>query len=127
MTKMNFFLCNHCGNLIGMIHDAGVPVVCCGEKMHELVPGAVDAAQEKHVPVVAVNGTTVTVTVGEVAHPMEESHFIQWVYVQTEKGGQRKGLKPGDKPELTFAITEDDKVVCVYEYCNLHGLWVKEL
>lgn len=127
MCTVKFFICKHCGNLIGTIHDASVPMVCCGEKMVELVPGSVDAAQEKHVPVVVVNGTIVTVTIGEVAHPMEEAHSIQWVYLHTEKGGQRKCLKPGDKPEVSFALTADDKVISAFEYCNLHGLWVKEV
>ena len=121
-----FFYCKHCGNIIGMIHNSGVPVVCCGEKMEELIPGTVDAAKEKHVPVITKKCSKVTVAVGEVEHPMEEKHYIQWIYLQTEKGGQRKCLKPGDAPVAVFSLT-DDKAIAAYAYCNLHGLWKADL
>ncbi len=121
-----FFRCKHCGNLIGMIHDSGAPITCCGEQMQELVANSTDAATEKHVPVVTVDGDTVHVTVGSVEHPMTEAHYIQWIYLKTENGGQRKCLTPSDKPQASFKLV-DDKPVAVYEYCNLHGLWVKEL
>ena len=127
MCKVRFFICKHCGNIITMVHDAGVPVVCCGEKMTELVPGSTDAATEKHVPVVEVNGNKVKVTVGSVVHPMEEKHFIQWIYVQTKEGVQSKHLKPHENPEAVFVLADGDKAVAAYEYCNLHGLWKKEL
>ena len=120
---MKFLVCEHCGNLIGMIRDSGVPMVCCGQKMTELVPGTSDGAVEKHVPSYVVDGTQVKVTVGSVEHPMVENHYIEWIAVETEKGAQRKTLQPGDKPTLEFALTEDDSVVAVYAYCNLHGLW----
>ncbi|MDD3396539.1 MAG: desulfoferrodoxin [Acidaminococcaceae bacterium] len=126
MSKVRFFVCKHCGNLVGLIRDGGVPMMCCGEKMTELVANTTDAAQEKHVPVVEVNGNEVKVKVGSVAHPMEEKHYIQWIYIHTEQGGQRKALKPGDKPEATFLLAEGDKLIATYEYCNLHGLWMKE-
>ncbi len=122
MREPRFFICEHCGNLIGTIHDAGVPMLCCGQKMTELVPGSVDAAQEKHVPVIKVEGDQVTVSVGSVAHPMAPEHHIGWVYLQTEKGGQRKVLVPGEAPEAVFALA-DDKPVAAFAYCNLHGLW----
>ena len=121
-----FFICRHCGNLIGMVNDGGVPMSCCGEKMDALIPNSVDASTEKHVPVVSVEGDVVKVKVGEVAHPMQEEHYIQWVYLHTEKGGQRKALKPGEAPEVCFTLN-GDKALAVYEYCNLHGLWVKVL
>ncbi len=127
MDDIRFCICKHCGNIITMVHDAGVPVVCCGEKMTELVPGSTDAATEKHVPVVEVNGNKVKVTVGSVVHPMEEKHFIQWIYVQTKEGVQSKHLKPHENPEAVFALADGDKAVAAYEYCNLHGLWKKEL
>ena len=117
-----FFVCKHCGNLVGMIHNAGVPLICCGEKMSEVIANTTDAAQEKHVPVVSVKGDTITVSVGSVSHPMQEEHLIQWVYLETEKGGQRKILATGEKPEVTFALV-DDKPVAAFAYCNLHGLW----
>ena len=127
MDDIRFFICKHCGNIITMVHDAKVPVVCCGEKMSELIPGSTDAATEKHVPVVEVNGNEVKVKVGSVAHPMEEKHFIQWIYLQTKEGVQSKCLKPHENPEAVFALTGGDKAVAAYEYCNLHGLWKKEL
>lgn len=123
MTTVKFFVCKHCGNMVGMIHESGVPMMCCGEPMTEMKANTTDAAQEKHVPVVEINGKLVTVKVGSVTHPMEEKHYIQWIYIQTKKGGQRKVLIPGTAPEATFALTEDDEFVAAYEYCNLHGLW----
>lgn len=121
-----FFRCKHCGNLIGMIHDSGAPLTCCGEEMQELVANTTDAATEKHVPIVTVDGDTVHVAVGSVEHPMTEAHYIQWIYLKTEKGGQRKCLTPSDKPYASFKLV-DDKPVAAYEYCNLHGLWAAEL
>ena len=117
-----FFICEHCGNIVGMIHDAGVPMMCCGQKMTKLEPGTKEAAVEKHIPVVTFEGSVVKAVVGEVAHPMTEEHSITWVYLQTDRGGQRKALKPGDDPIVTFAIS-DEKPIAVYAYCNLHGLW----
>ena len=122
-----FFVCKHCGNMIGLLHDAGVPMMCCGEKMVELVPNTTDAAQEKHVPVATVEGNKVVVNIGSVDHPMAAEHWIQWVYLETDKGGHRKVLNPGEKPHVVFALTEDEKPVAVYEYCNLHGLWVAKI
>ena len=126
MSKNKFYICKHCGNLVGMIHDAGVPVICCGEKMHELVPNTVEASGEKHIPAVTVDGKKLIVNVGSVDHPMAPEHFIEWVYVETENGGQRKSLKPGAAPNVTFCLG-DDKAVAVYAYCNLHGLWKVDL
>ena len=126
MCNHRFYICRHCKNIVGMIQSAGVPLVCCGEPMEELIPNSVDAAQEKHVPHVQVEGSLVTVEIGAVAHPMTEEHLIQWVYLQTEKGGQRKCLVAGEAPKVTFSLTED-RPVAVFAYCNLHGLWIKEL
>lgn len=117
-----FFICEHCGNVVGMIHNAGVPIMCCGQKMKELEPGTVEASREKHIPVVSVDGKTVTVNVGSVEHPMASEHSILWVYLQTDRGGQRKCLEVGKPPVVTFALA-DEKPVAVYAYCNLHGLW----
>lgn len=126
MCDNKFYICRHCGNIIGMIHASGVPVVCCGEKMELLTPNTVEASHEKHLPVVTVDGNTVKVSVGSAAHPMTAEHSIQWVYLQTAHGGQRKCLAPGDAPEVTFAL-QNDKAVAAYAYCNLHGLWKTEL
>ena len=121
-----YYRCEHCGNIIAHIQDSGIRCHCCSEKMKPLTPNTTDAAGEKHVPVVQVNGRTVTVTVGSVEHPMLEAHYIQWILLETREGRQRKALKPGDKPAATFALTEGDEVVAAYEYCNLHGLWKSE-
>ncbi len=126
MNSTRFMVCEHCGNLVGMIIDKGVPCKCCGENMHELIPGAVEAATEKHIPVVEVSENEVTVCVGSLAHPMMAEHSIEWIYLQTERGGQRKGLNPGEEPKLTFALA-GDKAVAAYAYCNLHGLWKADI
>ena len=120
---MKFYKCSHCGNIVAYVQDNGPKVICCGEEMNELVPKTADSAVEKHVPVVEAEGNLVKVTVGSTLHPMEEKHFIQWIALETEQGNQRKTLKPGQEPTVTFAITPGDKVVAAYEYCNLHGLW----
>ena len=122
MCENKFYVCEHCGNIVGMVHDAGVPMMCCGQKMTKLEPGVVEASHEKHIPVVTREGDTVKVTVGSVAHPMAEEHHIAWVYLQTCRGGQRKCLKVGSDPVVTFALC-DETPVAVYAYCNLHGLW----
>ena len=122
MCENKFYVCEHCGNMVGMIHDAGVPMMCCGQKMTKLEPGVVEASHEKHIPVVTREGDTVKVTVGSVAHPMADEHHIAWVYLQTCRGGQRKCLKTGSEPVVTFALS-DETPVAVYAYCNLHGLW----
>ena len=120
-----FFKCNHCGNVIVKVGDAGVPVMCCGEKMVELVPNTVDASGEKHLPVVTVlDNNSIKVEVGSVHHPMLPEHHISFVYVETENGGIQVNLK--DKPEAVVYLGEE-KAVAVYEYCNLHGLWKTEL
>ena len=122
MCENKFYVCEHCGNIVGMVHDAGVPMMCCGQKMTKLEPGVVEASHEKHIPVVTREGDTVKVTVGSVNHPMAEEHHIAWVYLQTCRGGQRKCLKVGSDPVVTFALCDEEPVV-VYAYCNLHGLW----
>lgn len=98
-------------------------IFCNGAPMKQLSANTTDAAQEKHVPVVEVDGKKVTVKVGSVAHPMTDAHLIQWIYLQTKKGGQYRHLTPEDKPEVEFIVAEDDEPIAAYEYCNLHGLW----
>ncbi|HOB35871.1 MAG TPA: desulfoferrodoxin family protein [Candidatus Avimonas sp.] len=122
LKEQKFFICNTCGNIVGMVFDSGVNVVCCGEEMEELVPNTVEASVEKHLPVVEIEGNLVKVNVGSADHPMIPEHYIEWIYIQTEKGGQRKNLSPGEAPNAVFAL-ENDKVVAAYAYCNLHGLW----
>ena len=126
MKNTKFYICPHCGNIVEMVHDVGVKIVCCGEKMNELVPNTVEASGEKHIPVVSVEGSKVIVNVGSVNHPMVAEHFIEWVYVETENGGYRKELHPDSAPHVEFELGED-KPKAVYAYCNLHGLWMTEL
>lgn len=118
-----FFICKICGNLVVKIHDSKVNMVCCGQEMHELTPNTVEASYEKHLPVITTNGNEITVKVGGVPHPMLPEHFIGWIYIQTLQGSQLKYLKVGEAPEATFTLTEDDKLIAAYEYCNLHGMW----
>ena len=128
--KMNimttkFYKCEMCGNVVVKLVDSKVPLVCCGQKMQELVPNTVDASGEKHVPVVTrLDGNMIKVEVGSVAHPMTEEHHIAFIYVETEDGGIKVDLK--DKPEAVIALGTS-KAIAVYEYCNLHGLWKTEL
>ena len=119
---MKFYICKHCGKVITVLNEVKVPTICCGEPMEELVGNTTDAALEKHVPVVEQKDNKVLVRVGEVEHPMTEEHYVQWIYVQSEHGGQRKSLNPGDKPEAVF-VFKNDKPIKIFEYCNLHGLY----
>ena len=120
---IKFYKCAHCGQIVAIVKGTGVPIMCCGEAMSEIVPGTVDASLEKHVPVYTVDGNKVTVKVGAAEHPMAEEHYIEWIALETKAGNQRKALKPGDAPAACFAICDGDEVVAVYAYCNLHGLW----
>ena len=121
--KQVFYRCNLCGNIVAFVKASGVPVVCCGEKMTEIIPGTVEASREKHIPVWSVDGNIVHVSGGSVEHPMLPEHFIEWISIETKQGNQRKELRPGEKPEACFALCEGDEVEAVYAYCNLHGLW----
>ena len=123
---MKVFKCTKCNNMISYLEKDACDVKCCGETMVEIVPNTTDAAGEKHVPVIEVDGNIVTVKVGSVEHPMTEAHLIKWIAIETEQGRQRKTLTPEDKPEATFALVDGDKVKEAYEYCNLHGLWKAE-
>ncbi len=114
---MKIFKCNHCGNVITKLSDKGIPVVCCGEKMNELIPNEVDASIEKHVPVIEDN----RIIVGDIKHPMEETHYIEWIIVNTENETLIKYLKPNDLP--VFELNCTSPIRSVYAYCNLHGLW----
>ena len=117
---MKFFRCDHCGNIIAFMENKGVPVMCCGQKMTELVPGSVDAAAE------TVDGARVTVKVGEIDHPMTEPHHIGWIVLETSHGFMKRDLEPTGAPVAVFDLA-DDTPVAVYAWCNLHGLWKKEL
>ena len=121
--EMKFYKCSVCGQIVAIVKKTGAPVVCCGKPMEEMIPGSVDASVEKHVPVIERDGGKVVVTVGSVAHPMAEEHYIEWIALKTKKGNQRKALKPGDEPKVCFRICEGDEVEAAFAYCNLHGLW----
>lgn len=118
-----FYKCMHCGNIVEMVENKGVPIICCGEPMQEVIANTVEAAVEKHIPVVEINKEVVEVTVGSVEHPMTKEHLIQWIVLETNKKTMRQHLTATDAPKATFILAPDEKVVAVYEYCNLHGLW----
>ena len=120
---MEFYRCAKCGSMVAAVNKGKCPIMCCGQEMQLLVPGTSDGAAEKHVPVYEVKDNVVTVTVGSVAHPMQEEHYIEWIALQTKNCNQRKQLKPGDEPKAQFAILPGDEVVAVLAYCNLHSLW----
>lgn len=121
--QLKFYYCRHCGKIIAMVKDSGLPTICCGEDMMELIPGTTDGASEKHVPVIKITGNTVSVTVGSKLHPSTTEHYIEWILLQTDKGLQQKWLKAGNAPNVDFAIMTGEKVEAAYEYCNIHKLW----
>lgn len=123
MKKTVFYLCETCGNIITKVVDSKVPVVCCGKPMTEMIPQTADATNEKHVPVIEINGNEVTVTVGSTLHPMTEAHYIAWIYLETTRGGQFYYLNPEEQPVAKFRLAEGESVIAAYEYCNVHGLW----
>jgi superoxide reductase len=126
MIDKKFYRCNHCGNIFGVLNDANVVPLCCGEPMETLVANTTDAAQEKHVPVIERDGANVTVKVGSVPHPMTPEHYIQWILVAQDGFTQRAILTPESAPEATFTLADASAPVKAYEYCNLHGLWSAE-
>ena len=127
MSNVKFYICEHCGNIVEKVIDKKVPVVCCGEKMKLIEPGVVEASREKHIPVVTVDGHSVKIDVGSVAHPMSEEHSILWVCLETSCGVYRKNLAVGSAPIVSFALSDGESPVAAYAYCNLHGLWKAEI
>lgn len=123
MKKLVIYKCEVCGNIVVKLVDSGVPVFCCGQPMTEIKPNTVDAASEKHKPVVKVNSNEVIITVGEVEHPMLDNHYISMIILEKDKGFSVKYLYPNEKPTATFNLAKNEKVISVYSYCNLHGLW----
>ena len=117
------YSCSACGNIAIVIEDSGVPVNCCGMDMDQLEANSVDAAAEKHVPVISHDRSIVDVSVGSAAHPMTPEHHIAWVILKTGQGFQIKYLDKAGEPKAQFFVSDDDKLEAVYEYCNLHGLW----
>lgn len=115
------YRCNICRNIVEVLHAGAGELVCCGQPMELLEENTVDAAQEKHVPVIEKTESGVKVKVGSIPHPMEETHYIEWIEVIVDGMTYRKFLKPGDKPEAVFNINAE--TITAREYCNLHGLW----
>jgi superoxide reductase len=120
-VKMGIYRCEICGNIVEVLHDGVGELVCCNEPMKLITENTVDAAQEKHVPVIEKTANGYKVKIGSVPHPMEENHYIEWVSICAGGKTYRKYLNPGDMPEAEFCIEADD--VTAHEYCNLHGLW----
>lgn len=124
---MKFYKCEGCGKLAVLFRESACPTKCCGEPMTEVVPGTVDAAREKHIPDVTVEGNLVKVKVGSVEHPMLDAHYIEWIILETSQGFQKKDLKPGQTPSAVFALAEGETPVAAYESCNLHGIWKADI
>ena len=127
MKEVKYYICEKCGNLVELINASGVSMVCCGQKMTRLEPGVVEASHEKHVPVVNVADDSVTVNVGSVIHPMSKEHSILWISLETDRGVYRRELSPDDAPKASFKLSDGEVAKTVYAYCNLHGLWKKDL
>ena len=125
--EVKFYKCETCGNIAIKVVDSGVGLVCCGHPMVELIPDSVEAATEKHIPAVNIEGNTVDVQIGSVLHPTLEEHHIMFICLVTEKAYQIHPLIAGVEPRAVFTVDSDDKPVKVYEYCNIHGLWVAEV
>ncbi len=123
--KKEIYKCDVCGNIVEVLVNGAGTLVCCGQNMTLQKENVTDAAVEKHVPVMRVEDDSVIIKVGEVEHPMEEKHYIQFIEVITDNKVYRKDLKPGEKPKAMFEISVSEKIVKIREYCNLHGLWVK--
>ena len=121
--KQKFYICRHCGNIVSMIRDKGVPIMCCGERMHRIEPGTTEASGEKHIPVYESDGDVVLVAVGSVEHPMTREHYIEWICLESERGIQYAHLTPEDEPRAKFALCDGDEVRAVYAFCNQHDLW----
>jgi superoxide reductase len=119
--KLQIYKCEICGNIVEVLHEGAGELVCCGQPMKLLVENTVDAAKEKHVPVIAKTASGVTVKVGSVTHPMEEKHYIEWIEIIADGKVFRQFLKPGNAPEAVFEIKANK--IEAREHCNLHGLW----
>lgn len=121
--EIKFYRCAKCGKQVAMLKGSPCDTICCGEAMAELKANTTEAAVEKHIPVVSVNGSKVDVQVGSVTHPMEEKHFIEWIALETRNSNQLEFLEAGKEPKASFALSDGDEVVRAYAFCNLHGLW----
>ncbi len=118
-----FYKCDECGSIVLKLNNLGPAPVCCGKPMRELKANSTDAATEKHVPVIRESDGMIEAVVGSAPHPMEEDHYIEWIYLLTDKGAKIHYLHPGEAPAAKFALLKDEVAIAVYSYCNKHGLW----
>lgn len=125
MTKINeIYRCNVCGNIVEMVHAGVGELICCGQPMELLIERQTDVGPEKHIPIIEKTQKGIKVKVGEVPHPMEENHYIEWVELIIDGKTYREFLEPGDDPEVEFNLNiSEDSDLKVREYCNIHGLW----
>ncbi len=119
--RAQVYKCGICGNIVEIMHGGQGALVCCGQLMSQFVENTTDAAKEKHVPVIEKTNEGIKVTVGSVAHPMDDKHFIEWIELGDGDATYRQYLKPGTRPEAVFPV--NSWPVAVREYCTLHGLW----
>jgi superoxide reductase len=126
---LKFYKCKHCGKIITFVNNKGegIPTICCGEPMTEIIPNTNDGALEKHVPVISIKDNVATISVGSVEHPSTEEHHIEWILLQTKHGNQRVVLKPNQKPSIPFPLLPGDSVIQAFAYCNLHSLWAAKV
>jgi len=122
MAKQNdVYKCEICGNIVGVLHTGAAPLVCCNQKMTLMAENSVDAATEKHVPVIEIGTDSITVKIGSTAHPMQDEHYIEWIELVADGKSYRQFLQPGEEPQATFPVIAQQ--VTAREYCNLHGHW----
>lgn len=124
--EQKFLKCEYCGNIVAVVKNVNDSIICCGEKMKQIIPGTIEASREKHIPDYVIQENKVIVNIGSIEHPMVPEHYIEWVSLQTKYGNQRKQLSPNQAPKVCFALCEGDEVEAVYAYCNLHGLWMNK-
>ncbi len=123
-TRLEVYKCDLCGNIVEVMHGGPGALVCCGQDMKQMKENTVDAAVEKHVPVIEMGNGSITVKVGSVAHPMEAAHYIEWIELVADDKVYRQYLNPGEAPEATFNISASK--ITAREYCNLHGQWAAQ-
>lgn len=119
----DLYKCLNCGNIIDVIKSKDEIIMCCGNKMQKIISNTVDASKEKHLPIYTKEENLINVIVGSEKHPMNENHYIEWVQLETTQGIQRKFLKPNTDPKVVFSILDNEQIISIYAYCNLHGLW----
>lgn len=122
---MKFYSCNHCKNSIIQLEKNNVSITCCGKEMEEMIPGSIEASKEKHIPKIIQKDDVTIVEVGDIKHPMTEEHYIKWIALETENGFLMQHLQNDSESKAIFQT--DQKIIRAYAYCNLHGLWKKEI